>query len=68
MRNILLEISCTECGKEISPRHFFKKSKLSISLDDQSEVSYKFVFIVCSSRGIPKYIGTKMLTTCFYLI
>ena len=28
----------------------------------------KFVFIVCPSQGLPKYIETKMLTACFYLI
>ena len=27
----------------------------------------KFVFIVCPSRGLPRYIKTKLLTTCFYL-
>ena len=39
MRNIFLEKSCKKCGIEISPRPFFKKSKLSISLDQHSEVS-----------------------------
>ena len=29
---------------------------------------YKFFFIVCPSFGLPKYIKTKMLTTCFGLI
>ena len=32
MRNILLEKSYTKCGEEISPRPFFEKLKLSISL------------------------------------
>ena len=27
-----------------------------------------FVFIVCPSWGLPKYIKTKVLTTCFYLM
>ena len=38
MRNVFLEKSSTECGKETCPRPFFKKSKFSISLDQQSEV------------------------------
>ena len=28
----------------------------------------KIVFIACPSRGLPKYIKTEVLTTCFYLI
>ena len=33
MRNIFLEKSYTKCGGETIPRHFSRKSKLSISLD-----------------------------------
>ena len=33
MRNIFLEKSYTKCGGASIPRHFCKKSKLSISLD-----------------------------------
>ena len=43
MRNILLEKSYTKCGRETIPRHFSKKSKLSISLDQYSKV-YTFYF------------------------
>ena len=28
----------------------------------------KFVFVVCTSRDLPKYIKTKVLATCVYLI
>ena len=35
MRNICLEKSYTKCGEEASPRSFSKKSKLSISWDQQ---------------------------------
>ena len=38
MRNIFLEKSYTKCGGETIPRPFSKKSKLSISLDQQSKV------------------------------
>ena len=61
MRNYFLEKSYT-CGGEASPRPFHKKSKLSISLGQQP------VFIVCPNRRLSKYIKTKMLTTCVYLI
>ena len=33
MRNIFLEKSYKKCGGEISPRPFFEKLKLSLSLD-----------------------------------
>ena len=33
MRNIFIEKSYTKCGGEAIPRPFFKKLKLSISLD-----------------------------------
>ena len=33
MRNIFLEKSYTECGKETSPRPFSERLRLSISLD-----------------------------------
>ena len=45
MRNIFLEKSCTKCDGETSPRPFFEKAKLSISLDQQSEVSYSLVLM-----------------------
>ena len=38
MRNIFLENSSTKCGEEASSRTFYKKSKLSISLNQQSEM------------------------------
>ena len=33
MRNICLEESYPKCGREVTPRLFYKKTKLSISLD-----------------------------------
>ena len=36
-------------------------------IEDVEDV-IKFVFIVCSSRGLPKYIKIKVPSTCFYLI
>ena len=50
VRNIFLEKSCTKCGGEIIPRPFSKKSKLGISLDQESKVLY-IAFIVCQAEG-----------------
>ena len=38
MRNAFLGKSYTKCGGEASSRPFYKKSKLSISLDQWSEM------------------------------
>ena len=38
MINIFHKKSYIKCGGEASPRHFCKKSKLSISLDQQSKM------------------------------
>ena len=38
IRNIFLEKSYTKSSGEASPRPFYKKSKLSVSVDDQSEM------------------------------
>ena len=34
MKNDFIKKSYTKCGGETTPRHFSKKSKLSISLDN----------------------------------
>ena len=41
MRNIFLEKPYTKCAEESIPRTFSKKSKLSISLDQQSEFLFR---------------------------
>ena len=38
--NIFLEISYTKCGGEGKSRPIYVKSKLSLSLDQQSEILY----------------------------
>ena len=38
--NIFIKTLYTKCGRETIPRPFSKKSKLSISLDQYSEVLY----------------------------
>ena len=51
----------TTCGGETSPRVFFKKSKLSTSLDKKF-----YSPIQCPSRGLTKHIETKKPTICFF--
>ena len=38
MKNIFLEKPYRECGGEDSPRPFYKKTKLSISIDQHTEM------------------------------
>ena len=64
MSNIFFEKSYTKYGWEARSRHFYKKSKLSISMDKQWEMLHS-LFLFCSSRGLSKYIKTKVLTTYF---
>ena len=45
MRNVFLEMSTTKCGGEASPRPFFKKLKLSISLDQEFEMLYSLFLL-----------------------
>ena len=40
MSNILLEKSCAKGGGEASSRPFYKKSKFSLSLDQQPEILF----------------------------
>ena len=44
--NIFLEKSFKKSAGETSPRPLYKKSLLSISLDQQSEILYSFLFYV----------------------
>ena len=56
---------------ETSRRPFSEKLKLSISLNQLSSYSFLFLYTVCfycmQSRGLLKYIETKLQITCFYL-
>ena len=49
IRNIFLQKSFIECGRETIPRFFPKKSKVSISLVQLPKVLYSF-FIVCEAE------------------
>ena len=45
MRNIFLEKSYRKCGGKASPRPFYKKSKLSITLNKQSEMLQRLILL-----------------------
>ena len=47
MGKIFVEKSFSKRGGETIPRPFYKKSKLSISLDHKSKVLYSLFFISC---------------------
>ena len=52
LRNIFLEKSYTKCGGETIPRPFSKKSKLSISVDQQFKVLYSLFLLYDKFRAI----------------
>ena len=51
MRNIFLEKSYTKFGGETSPKAFFKKSQLNISLDQESKVLYSLFLLHVQVEG-----------------
>ena len=51
-RNIFHEKSYTKYGRETIPRPFFKKSKLSISLDQYSKLLYTLFSLFAKLRTI----------------
>ena len=69
IRNIFLEKSWTKCGGEASPTHFYIKKKKIEHISESTDWNViRFTFTLSASRGLPKYVKTKVLTTCFYLI
>ena len=52
LRKVFLEKLCTKCGRETIPRPFFKKSKLSTSLDQYSKVLYILFLLFAKLRSI----------------
>ena len=52
LRNIFLDKSYTNYGKETIPRPFFKKSKLSICLDQYSKILYILFLLFGKLRTI----------------
>ena len=62
-RNSFHENSYTKCGGEASPRPFHEKSKLSISLDQQSQMSDNLILHV-QKRFYQNFIKINLLTNC----
>ena len=54
MKNIFLEKSYTKCGGKTIPRTFSKKSKLSISLDQQSKVLHSLLRVTSYKTFLKK--------------
>ena len=54
-RNIFLEKSYTKFGSETIPRLISKNSKLSISLDQWSQVLYSLILLYVKFRTIKLY-------------
>ena len=54
-KNIFLKISFRQFGTETIPRLFTKKSKLSISLDQQSKILYNLFILYVRMRAIEIY-------------
>ena len=52
MRKIFLEKSYPKCGGETSPKPSSRKSKLSISLDQQSKVLHSLFILYANLRAI----------------
>ena len=50
--NIFLEKPHTKCGRETSPRTSSEKLKLSISLDQESKVSYSLFLLYAEPKAI----------------
>ena len=55
MKNIFLEKSYAKCGGETTPSPFSKKSKLSISLDQQPKVLCNLFSLCTKLRTIAVY-------------
>ena len=67
MKKIFLEKSDTKVMEELVPDLLWKAKIEHISeLIVWNQI--QFAFIVCQNQGLPKYIETKVLTTCFYLL
>ena len=52
MRTIFIEKSFSKCGIETIPSPFSKNSKLDISLDQQSKVSYSLFLLYAKWKAI----------------
>ena len=65
MRNIFLEKSYKKCGRKASLRPFYKKSKWSISLDQQSEHLYSLFLLYCHFEDYQNKLKLKYWSLAF---
>ena len=68
VRDIFLKRSYTKCGGEARPKHFYKTIKTEHISGSTAWNDILFVFILCPSSALSKYIKTKVLTASFDLI
>ena len=66
MKNTFFEKSYAKCSRKTSLRPYYKYSKLSISLDQQSEI--QSVFTVCPSQNYLNISKLRCWPLAFYLI
>ena len=60
MRNTFLEKSYIKCGKKLVPDLFIKNQNGAYLSASTTWIVIKFVFIICLSWGLPRYIKTKV--------
>ena len=61
MKNFFLEKSYTKCGGETIHRSFFKKSKLSICLDQKPKALYSLFLLYAKLKAIELYFGINFI-------
>ena len=66
MRNNFLENHAQNVVEMLVCEKLYRKSRAYLLVN--SVKCLKFLFILSPSQGLPKYIKTKMLATCFNLI
>ena len=66
MGNNFLEKSGTKCGGKAIPKPFSKIQNIYLCISRLIFIQFSFYFML--SRDLLKYIETKVLTTCFYII
>ena len=52
MRNIFMETLYLKCGGKTIPRHFSKKLKSSILLDQKAKVLYSLILLYANFRAV----------------
>ena len=61
LKNFFLEKSYTKCGGETIHKSFFKKSKLSICLDQKPKALYSLFLLYTKLKAIELYFGINFI-------